>query len=53
MLVGHKPGHIVPAHEAIASSQLLKALIVALLCAGAVYLVLSQAPPPPVDDYSY
>jgi cytochrome b len=53
MLAGHKPGHIVPAHEAIASSQLLKALIIALLCAGAVYLLLSQAPPPPVDDYSY
>jgi cytochrome b len=52
MVTGRKPADIVPAHEAISSSQLWKALIVALLCAGGVYLLLQQAPPPPAaEDY--
>ena len=52
MFSGRKAGAVVPAHEAISSSQLWKALIVALVCAGGVYLLLEQAPPPPTyDDY--
>jgi hypothetical protein len=51
MITGQKPGAIVPAVEAITSSQLLKALVVALVAAGVVWLVLSQAPPPPAADY--
>lgn len=54
MITGRKPASLVPEQEAIPGSQLLKALIVALLCAGAVYLLLEQAPPPPMgDDYYY
>jgi cytochrome b len=51
MLTGHKPGDIVPPHEAITHSQLLKALIVAALAAGAVYLLLHFAPPESSDLY--
>jgi len=47
MLTGRKDMELVPAAEAISGSQLFKALIVALLAAGIVWLVLSQAPPPP------
>lgn len=45
MVTGRKPGELVPDAEAIPGSQLLKALIVALIAAGIVWLVLSQAPP--------
>jgi len=45
MLTGWKPAEAVPAHEAITSSQLLKALIVIVLASGAVYWILSAAPP--------
>jgi hypothetical protein len=41
----------VPAAEAINASQLVRALVVALVAAGIVWLVLSQAPPPPASDY--
>jgi cytochrome b len=53
MITGRKPGAAVAAHEAITSSQLWKALIVVLVCAAGIWLLLNQAPPPPVDDYSY
>jgi hypothetical protein len=51
MISGHKPADIVPQHEAISGSQLWKALIVALVCAGGVYLVLQQAPPVVYEEY--
>lgn len=47
MFHGVKPARVVPAHEAISGSQLVKALVVALVAAGAVYWLLSAAPPPP------
>lgn len=53
MLTGRKPAELVPPHEAIAGSQLLKALIVAVVAAGAVYLLLEQAPPPPAMEEYY
>ncbi|MCC6632869.1 MAG: cytochrome b, partial [Gammaproteobacteria bacterium] len=39
--------------EAIASSQLLKALVVALVCAGGIYALIKLAPPPPVVEEYY
>jgi cytochrome b len=51
MVTGHKPGEIVPPHEAISSSQLVKALIVVALAAGAVYFLISHAPPESTDLY--
>jgi hypothetical protein len=39
----------VPEHEAITSSELVKALIVILISAGAVWWLVSSAPPP-VDN---
>jgi cytochrome b len=50
MITGRKPAEFVAVHEVIGSSQLWKALIVALVCAGGVYLLLQQAPPPPAYD---
>jgi len=47
MVTGYKDAKLVPEHEAIKSSQLLKALIVALLCAGAVTVLVQKAPEPP------
>jgi cytochrome b len=44
MLTGWKPAEAVPEHEAIASSQLWKAIIVIAVSSGAVYWVLSAAP---------
>jgi cytochrome b len=44
MLNGHKPAALVPEHEAISSSQLLKALVMSLLAAGFVYWLLVHAP---------
>jgi cytochrome b len=52
MLTGNKPAAIVGPQEIIESSQLLKAVIVALICAAGVWLLLSQAPPPATDEYS-
>jgi cytochrome b len=51
MLTGWKPAEAVPASEAIASSELVKAAIVIALSAGAVYWLLSNAPPPPAVTY--
>jgi cytochrome b len=45
MLTGHKPATLVPEHEAISSSELLKATIVTLISTGAVYWLVSHAPP--------
>lgn len=53
MIHGYKPASVVPPQEAITSSQLLKALIVALVAAGAVWLVLEQAPEPPAYEDEY
>ena len=44
MLHGHLPAELVPEHQAISSSQLLKALLVSLVAAGFVYWLLAQAP---------
>jgi hypothetical protein len=51
MLHGHKPATLVPEHEAISSSQLLKALGVSLVAAGFVYWLLAHAPV--VSDNTY
>lgn len=51
MITGRKSADYVSPEEAIPGSQLLKALIVALICAGGVYLLLKQAPPPPEMEY--
>jgi cytochrome b len=51
MFTGHKPAHHVPEHEAISHSELVKALIVALLCAAAVYGLITFAPEPPEIYY--
>ncbi len=53
MVTGRKSAEVVPQQEAISSSQLWKALIVALVCAGGVYVLLKQAPPPPAYDEYY
>ena len=47
MVHGRKPAEHVPLHEAIAGSQLLKALIVIAIAAGCVFWLLHAAPPPP------
>jgi len=41
---GHKPAALVPEHEAISGSHLLKALVVSLVAAGLVYWLLVHAP---------
>ncbi len=51
MFSGRKPADIVAQHESISGSQLWKALIVALICAGGVYALLKQAPPPVETEY--
>jgi cytochrome b len=52
MIHGHKPAESVPAGEAIASSQLWKALIVIAFAGGCIYWLLHAAPPPPASiDY--
>ena len=45
MFTGYKPAVHVPEHLAIASSQVLKALVVCMAAAGIVYWILSKAPP--------
>ena len=47
MVHGYKPAEQVPAHEAIAGSQLWKALIVIAVAGGCVFWLLHAAPPPP------
>jgi cytochrome b len=51
MLHGHLPAALVPEHEAIKSSQLLKALVVSLVAAGFVYWLLAHAPVVPDNTY--
>jgi cytochrome b len=51
MVTGWKPAEAVPASEAITSSELVKAAIVIALSAGAVYWLVSNAPPPPAVTY--
>jgi cytochrome b len=51
MIHGYKPADVVPEAEALKGSQLLKALIVILLCVGAVYWLVQNAPPPPPLEY--
>jgi cytochrome b len=50
MLSGRKPGHLVSEQEAITGSQVLKALIVIAIAAGAVWLLLELAPPIVYED---
>jgi cytochrome b len=50
MLTGHKPSHQVPQHEAVESSQPIKAVIVCLLAAALVYVLITHAPPE-LSDY--
>jgi cytochrome b len=52
MITGRKPAAIVPAEQAIGSSQLLKALIVAILCATAVTVLVKKAPEPPEVSFN-
>ncbi|MEY4760190.1 MAG: hypothetical protein RLZZ200_46 [Pseudomonadota bacterium] len=51
MITGLKPASEVPPGEAIPGSQLLKALIVALLCVGAVTVLVRKAPEPPALSF--
>ena len=52
MFHGGKPATYVPEQDAIASSQLWKALLVIAVAAGCVYLLLHAAPPVPTNvDY--
>jgi cytochrome b len=51
MLHGHKPAALVPEHEAISSSELLKALVVGLVASGFVYWLLAHAPVVPDNTY--
>jgi cytochrome b len=44
MLHGHLPAALVPEHEAISNSQLIKALVVSLVASGFVYWLLAHAP---------
>jgi cytochrome b len=44
MLHGHLPSTLVPEHEAISSSQLIKAVVASLVAAGFVYWLLAHAP---------
>jgi cytochrome b len=46
MFTGRKPAESVAEQEAISSSQMTKACIIALICAGLVYWLVSAAPPP-------
>jgi cytochrome b len=48
MLHGKK---LVPEHEAISKSEVVKALIVIVISAGLVYWLVSSAPVPPDDNY--
>lgn len=52
MLTGKKPASVVPDAEAIPHSQWLKAGLVILIAAGAVYWLVSSAPPP-ADEFLF
>ncbi len=51
MFTGYKKAAVVPEGHAITDSQLLKALVIAVLSAATVYAVLAFAPPPVIEDY--
>jgi cytochrome b len=51
MFTGYKPAAQVPAHYAISSSQLLKAVIVCAVSACIVYALIVNAPPPPDNTF--
>ena len=53
MITGYKRAQYVPGGEAIENSQLLRALLLALASAAAVYAVLELAPAPVVEEYYY
>ena len=50
MFTGYKSAAEVPAHHAITSSQLLKAIVVSALAAGFVYWLIAINAPPPSDN---
>jgi cytochrome b len=51
MVHGHLPAAIVPEHEAISGSQLIKALVVSVVAAAFVYWLLAHAPVAPDNTY--
>jgi cytochrome b len=51
MFTGKKLAAVVPDHEAIASSQIVKAIVVILLAGAAVYWLINAAPPPADNFY--
>ena len=51
MLHGHLPSALVPEHEAISNSQLVKALVVSVVAGAFVYWVLAHAPVVPDNTY--
>jgi cytochrome b len=51
MISGRKPATLVEWSECIPGSQLIKALLLAAVCAGAVYWLIAAAPPPPEIYY--
>jgi len=51
MLHGHLPSALVPEHEAISHSQLVKALVVSVVAAAFVYWILAHAPVVPDNTY--
>lgn len=51
MLNGHKPARIVPETEAIASSQVWKALILVGVITAVMWWVVTSAPPPAAVEY--
>jgi cytochrome b len=53
MVTGKKPAANVPVDMAIENSQLVKAIIVAVVSAGIVYAIVYFAPPPAPVDYGF
>lgn len=51
MFHGRKPASHVPEHEAITTSEVVKAVIVIVISAGLVYWLISAAPPPAEFDF--
>lgn len=51
MFTGYKSAAHVPAHHAISSSQLFKAIIVCAIAACLVYVLLANAPPPSDNSF--
>jgi cytochrome b len=51
MVTGWKPAEAVPAEQAISGSQILKAILVIVVSTGAVYWLLSAAPPAVDNTY--